>query len=601
MNAKRFVFVLAWLLGMLALLITPMTAFLQGNVTLTIDEIDDDAFPEIQAYVTVSDANGVPISGLDVTAFEVSEDGTPVSIEVNSRINDQAVIAVALVIDVSGSMKGEPLKDAQDAATTFIDWLNPNDQAAIIAFGEEVDLGEPFPRIDPSKEMDFTLDHGALKNLVNGLEAKDPARTPLYDAAFKAVKMTARQPIAKRAVILFTDGKEKAAGEIASIMGPEDSINEANRNHIPIFTIGLGEDVDPDYLQKVASRTGGTFERTPTSAELTNLFRKVAEELKRQYVIKYTSQVLADGAEHDLLLKVKARGEEAENKGVFWSKKITPTFDLPPLPAELRDKMIVTLGEVTAHGGVTRVEYLVDGEVEFTAHSVPCSYELDPTILVPGDHTLTVRAYDPAGNVGTKDFVFSVPAQGIQPAMVALIGALALVVVGSFMFLMLQRRRPPFVPTYPPVGPTVHAEPEFPTEAGIFRREAVAPTERATFPEAVPGVEIAPAPEPTVSLRPEPRHLAWLIMEKGERVGQEFRLFEGDTSIGRAGTNDVILSDTTVSRDQAKIRLEGKEFYIYDLAATNPTRVNGQRITKQRLLDGDRVEVGDTVFVFKRA
>jgi len=40
---------------------------------------------------------------------------------------------------------------------------------------------------------------------------------------------------------------------------------------------------------------------------------------------------------------------------------------------------------------------------------------------------------------------------------------------------------------------------------------------------------------------------------------------------------------------------------MYDLAATNPTRVNGQEITKQRLLDGDRVEVGDTVFVFKRA
>jgi pSer/pThr/pTyr-binding forkhead associated (FHA) protein len=90
-------------------------------------------------------------------------------------------------------------------------------------------------------------------------------------------------------------------------------------------------------------------------------------------------------------------------------------------------------------------------------------------------------------------------------------------------------------------------------------------------------------------------------MEKGERVGQEFRLHEGDTSIGRAGTNDIVLEDPTVSRQQAKIRLEGDEFYIYDLGATNPTRVNGRVITKQKLADGDRVEMGNTVFVFKRA
>lgn len=599
MSIKRWPFVLGWMVCLLALLLVPTTAWLQGVVTLDIDEINADNFPNIEAFVTVSDANGVPIQGLKKADFEVFEDGKTAPIkEVSWRVNKGAVIAVALVIDVSGSMRGKPLDDAKAAAVNFIDSLNPNDWAAVIAFGDTVDLGEPFPRIDSAKEMDFTLDHGALKNLVNALEAKEKARTPLYDAAFKAVRMTARQPVGRRAVILFTDGKEKAAAERASIMGPEDPIREANRHRIPIFTIGLGEDIDPAYLKRVASGTGGTYEETPDSAKLTELFRKVGDLLKHQYIIKYTSQVLADGKEHSLLLKVRALGSEAEDEGVLLSKRITPTFDLPPLPAELSQKTTVRLETVSAHGGVAKVEYLLDGELVHTASSVPCSYVLDPTILRPGDHTLTVKAYDPAGNVGSKDLPFTIPSPGVQREVVALAAVLALLVVGAAIFLAVQRRGPGPVEVYPPLAPAEEAETEFPTEAGVFRKEEIPPTE-AVAPEAAPGVEVGPAP--TVSLKPERRHLAWLVMEKGERVGKEFRLHEGDTSIGRAGTNDIIVSDPTVSRQQAKIRLEGEEFYIYDLGATNPTRVNGQEITKQRLMDGDRIEVGNTVFVFKRA
>ena len=48
------------------------------------------------------------------------------------------------------------------------------------------------------------------------------------------------------------------------------------------------------------------------------------------------------------------------------------------------------------------------------------------------------------------------------------------------------------------------------------------------------------------------------------------------------------------------VRVEGDDFYLYDLAATNPTQVNGQPITKHKLENGDRVLVGNTELVFKR-
>jgi len=597
MSTRKLCFILGWLL---ALLLVPTTAWLQGPVTLVIDEIKAENFPNIEAYATVFDANGVPIQGLDKTNFEVLEDGkvTPIK-DVNWRVNEEAVIAVALVIDVSGSMRGKPLDDAKKAAISFIDSLNPNDLVAVIAFGDAVDLGEPFPRIDPAKEMDFTFDHGALKNLINSLEAKEKARTPLYDAAFKAVKMTARQPFARRAVILFTDGKEVGPGERASIMGPEDPIREANRNRIPIFTIGLGEDIDRAYLKRVASGTGGIYEETPDSAKLEELFLKIGELLKHQYIIRYTSQALADGKEHSLLLRVKALGSQAEGEETFLSKRIMPIFDLPPIPAELSQKMMVTVDKVIAQGGVVKIEFLLDGKVIHTASSVPCSYNLDPTTIRPGDHTLTVRAYDPAGNIGVKEVSFKVPGPMIPPLMLPLVAILALLVVGAVFFFALQRRRRVYMPEVRPPTP-IEAGAEFPTEAGVFRGEEIPPTQVA-FLEAEQGLEIAPTPAPTVSLKPERRHLAFLVIEKGEPFGREFRLHEGDTLIGRSGTCDIVLSDPTVSRQHAKIRLEGEDFYIYDLGATNPTRVNGQEITKHKLMDGDRIEIGNIVLVFKRA
>jgi len=98
----------------------------------------------------------------------------------------------------------------------------------------------------------------------------------------------------------------------------------------------------------------------------------------------------------------------------------------------------------------------------------------------------------------------------------------------------------------------------------------------------------------------EPQPLGWLVMTKGPQAGREFRLNLDETTLGRAAENDILLDDPTVSRYHAKVRREEEDFYLYDMAATNPTLVNGQAITRHLLQEGDQVEIGEMVFVFKR-
>jgi predicted component of type VI protein secretion system len=71
---------------------------------------------------------------------------------------------------------------------------------------------------------------------------------------------------------------------------------------------------------------------------------------------------------------------------------------------------------------------------------------------------------------------------------------------------------------------------------------------------------------------------------------------EGDTfRIGRAGDNDIVISDPRVSSHHLVLkRATSGDFIVNDLGATNPTRINGRPSQVQELKDGDTLLVGDT-------
>lgn len=123
------------------------------------------------------------------------------------------------------------------------------------------------------------------------------------------------------------------------------------------------------------------------------------------------------------------------------------------------------------------------------------------------------------------------------------------------------------------------------------------PTARVAPP---PSTVPPPMPKPaeTELLRKEPPQIAFLVIQSGARAGKEFRLGE-TTTIGRdAAQCDVVVDDTAISRQHARIKLEHGQFVLYDLASANGTFVNNQQIQKQALADKDVIKMGNTAFVF---
>lgn len=82
----------------------------------------------------------------------------------------------------------------------------------------------------------------------------------------------------------------------------------------------------------------------------------------------------------------------------------------------------------------------------------------------------------------------------------------------------------------------------------------------------------------------------------GKYQGGEFPLrMNREIIIGRSSDLDMVLVEDMVSRKHAKISTTDGEVYIQDLGSTNGTFVNGEKVTRSRLQEGDRILVGTSI------
>jgi pSer/pThr/pTyr-binding forkhead associated (FHA) protein len=68
--------------------------------------------------------------------------------------------------------------------------------------------------------------------------------------------------------------------------------------------------------------------------------------------------------------------------------------------------------------------------------------------------------------------------------------------------------------------------------------------------------------------------------------------------IGRSRDADIVLPDTSVSREHARITQEGPRWFIEDLGSSYGTEVNGDKVTRAQLNEGDIVQLGDIDLIF---
>jgi hypothetical protein len=118
-------------------------------------------------------------------------------------------------------------------------------------------------------------------------------------------------------------------------------------------------------------------------------------------------------------------------------------------------------------------------------------------------------------------------------------------------------------------------------------RRTVAPAPDATGFHAAPAVAHSPRGAD-----------GWLVVERGGGLGQGERFdLIGGLSIGRSKEADVRIDDRYASSLHARVFSREGRFYVEDMDSTNGTLLNGATLQGEaELIDGDSVQIGDTVF-----
>ncbi len=92
------------------------------------------------------------------------------------------------------------------------------------------------------------------------------------------------------------------------------------------------------------------------------------------------------------------------------------------------------------------------------------------------------------------------------------------------------------------------------------------------------------------------------FLDEYKRILKTHTIFKSNLSIGREESNDIVLREQTVSRNQCLITYQNNEFYICHLSKTNPTLLNGISIENtQKLSFGDIIKIANYTLRFKEA
>src|SRR3954451_17830575 len=107
----------------------------------------------------------------------------------------------------------------------------------------------------------------------------------------------------------------------------------------------------------------------------------------------------------------------------------------------------------------------------------------------------------------------------------------------------------------------------------------------------------APKASPAPSLRPPGAGRSYVLrFISGKYQGGEFPIVNDKPIIvGRSSDLDMVLVEDMVSRKHARIAMQQEQIWIEDLGSTNGTFVNGEKIKRARLKEGDRVLIGTSI------
>lgn len=271
------------------------------RVDALIENFSLDTIPRVEAVAIVYDSeeNAIAASRTFVDDLPRSQ-STPITftwpapfqtkeqicrVSGNGVIKDQPEsLGVMIAIDRSGSMTSlgknppQPLTDVKNAALSFVDQLKGTDEIGLVSFATAAS--------DPI-DLALTSDYKKLKSSIQkiSIATSSTQYTNLGDGIEKAANAllaSSTASLTSRVLILLTDGLATRPEKVGVNDYPStyalEKATAAKKNNIELYIIGLGDEVNKEFLQTIATAPDHYFSAA-TSAEVSEIYKKIAVKI----------------------------------------------------------------------------------------------------------------------------------------------------------------------------------------------------------------------------------------------------------------------------------------------------------------------------------
>lgn len=206
------------------------------------------ADPSIPLTAPLDAEHGVDVSQPQ-TILEVPSASVITGIEDLWRTTKKPVDLI-VVMDISGSMRGDKITTARSSLIQFVQKLDDRDRLRIDLFNDQITTLTPLTPIGDKRQQ--------VVDNVSGIFEQN--NTSLYDATLKAYQdlQTDGDPNHIRAIVVLSDGDDTAStASLNEVIQKIQASEEEGGNAIKVFTIAFGDDADSDILKQIAEPSGG--------------------------------------------------------------------------------------------------------------------------------------------------------------------------------------------------------------------------------------------------------------------------------------------------------------------------------------------------------
>uniref|UniRef100_A0A8C8RK91 Inter-alpha-trypsin inhibitor heavy chain 2 n=1 Tax=Pelusios castaneus TaxID=367368 RepID=A0A8C8RK91_9SAUR len=202
---------------------------------------------------------------------------------------------ILFVIDVSGSMWGLKMKQTVEAMKTILGDLRPDDLFSIIDFNHNVrNWRDDLVAATPSQMED-------AKKYIQGIHPN--GGTNINEALLRAIfilkeasRLGMLDPNSVSMIILVSDG-DPTVGEL-KLTTIQKNVKQNIPDDVSLFSLGIGFDVDYDFLERLAHENHGTAQRIfgnqETSSQMKKFYNKVSTPLLKNVEFNYPRESVSD-------------------------------------------------------------------------------------------------------------------------------------------------------------------------------------------------------------------------------------------------------------------------------------------------------------------